>query len=262
MELERIKAELAHDNGVFPRAAIDAAIEQRQEIIPELLSLLQEVAEDPLKQLEDPETTLPTYAFFLLAQFMEKRAYPLIIKIFSTPCEDISDTTGDFVTESLCRILASVCDGDIGPIKQLIENPLLDEYVRSAGLSAITVLVANGIVSRDDAIEYFRSLFQEKLEKEAEFMWAALVCSCCDIGPYELLQEIEDAFFDDLVDLMVVDFDCVRQACNSGEGLAYYKKSPKSKLIGNVVDDVFWWSAIDEPGTNAPTESNVYELFS
>jgi Protein of unknown function (DUF1186) len=51
------------------------------------------------------------------------------------------DVTGDLVTEDLGRILASVCDGNIEPIQQLIENRQANEYVRSSALNSLVILV-------------------------------------------------------------------------------------------------------------------------
>jgi hypothetical protein len=48
---------------------------------------------------------------------------------------DSKDPIGDIVTEDLNSILASVCHGDLGLIKQLIEDPEANEYVRSAAIS-------------------------------------------------------------------------------------------------------------------------------
>ena len=41
------------------------------------------------------------YAMYLLAQFREPRAYPLIVEFFSIPGDIALDTTGDVATEDL-----------------------------------------------------------------------------------------------------------------------------------------------------------------
>jgi hypothetical protein len=51
-----------------------AAVEQREGITPELLRVLETVAEDPVKHAEREEYMLPRFALYLLAQFREKRA--------------------------------------------------------------------------------------------------------------------------------------------------------------------------------------------
>jgi Protein of unknown function (DUF1186) len=61
-------------------------------------------------------------AMYLLAQFREPRAYPLIVEFFSIPGDIALDTTRDVATEDLGRILASVSCGDIRLMTALIEN--------------------------------------------------------------------------------------------------------------------------------------------
>lgn len=53
------------------------------------------------------------------------------------------------------RILAAVCDGDLGPIKALILNRDANEYGRGAGVSALALLAGWAEVSRELIEEYF-----------------------------------------------------------------------------------------------------------
>jgi hypothetical protein len=55
---------------------------------------------------DQPHYLAHIYAMFLLAQFRQERAYPLIVNFFSIPGEITLDATGDVVTEDLNRILA------------------------------------------------------------------------------------------------------------------------------------------------------------
>ena len=123
---------------------IQEAIAQKEKIVPEFLKIL-ENAEKNIHQIEEqPNYMAHIYAMFLLAQFRKKRAYPLIIDLFSHPGDTSDNIAGDFICEDLPRVLASVCHGDTIPIKQLIENRDADEYVRDAGLRALLILVLYG----------------------------------------------------------------------------------------------------------------------
>jgi hypothetical protein len=83
------------------------------------------------------------YTLFLLAQFRETRAYPQVIRLAELPPQTLDLLVGgDFVTESVDRILASVCGGDIAPIQHLIENEQAGSDARMAGISSLTILVA------------------------------------------------------------------------------------------------------------------------
>jgi len=99
------------------------------------------------------------YAMFLLAQFRETRAYPLVVRFASLPGNLLDSLCGDFITEDLGQVLASVCGGELAGIQSLIENEDTDEWVRGAALSGLVTLVAAGQKSRDEIVSYFTACF-------------------------------------------------------------------------------------------------------
>ena len=122
MTISEILKELEPYTGHFPKAAMRAAIEQREAITPELLRVLENAAENPVKIAAQQGYLLHVFALYLLAQFREKRAYPLIVKMFSAPGETPFDLAGDTVTEALHRIFGSVYDGNPLPLQALVED--------------------------------------------------------------------------------------------------------------------------------------------
>ncbi|NEX20161.1 DUF1186 domain-containing protein [Thiorhodococcus mannitoliphagus] len=217
MTIEDIKKQLQTYERKFPTAAVRAAVEQREAMTPILLECLRETAEDPEKVANTPGAMLHMYAIFLLAQFRERAAYPMLVKLLSAPGDLCFDVIGDTVTEDLDRILAAVCGDDLDPIKETIENPEVNEYVRSACIRALVRLVAQGDLEREHVVAYFRSLFNGKLEREAYFLRGALISDCCDLYPEELLPEIERAFADDLVDTLFITMESVERAMSEGK---------------------------------------------
>ena len=79
------------------------------------------------------------------------------------------------VSDDRSSILASVCNGDIVPIKSLIENTSVFESARIDALISLQILVHEGILERKEVLEYFAELFQHKLEKEPSPLWDHLV---------------------------------------------------------------------------------------
>lgn len=76
------------------------------------------------------------------------------------------------MTGSLSSILYSTFDGDLELLKRIIENPLLDNYVRGAALDDYGKLYSDGTVSKKDCIEYLKKLIYEWLVKEKpHFKW-------------------------------------------------------------------------------------------
>jgi hypothetical protein len=103
MTIPEILKKLEPYTGKFPRPAMQAAIEQREAITPELLRVLESVAADPAEWARRTDNMLPTFAIFLLAQFREKRAYSLLVKTVTAPGEIPFDLFGDTITETLNR---------------------------------------------------------------------------------------------------------------------------------------------------------------
>ncbi len=142
-----------------------------------------------------------------MAYFREKKAYAGIIKLASLPDEQIYDLLGDTVTEDLKNIFASVCDGNIEPIKEIIENSSLDEYVRTEALESLLILLNHDVIFREQLVFYFKQLFNGKLEVDYSYVWEILPRCCSLIHPAGLKDDIEKAVADGKVMEILADLD-------------------------------------------------------
>ncbi len=255
VDIETIRQQLEFNTGRFPTNAVRAAIEQRDDMIPMLLGALQEAADAPSALDRDPSPMLHMYAMYLLAQFREQAAYPLLVKFFSTPGEISLETTGDLVTEDLDRILASVCNNELQPIKRMIEDSAVNEYVRSACLRTLVVLVAANKLPREHVVDYFRNLSQGKLERKPDFIWSALVSASCDLYPEEFLHDIEQAYDDGLVDLWDIRIEDVQRALAEGKEVVLEKfRRHRGDLIEDTVAEMHWWACFTDDTNTSATE--------
>jgi hypothetical protein len=248
MTIEEILAKLdTYDYSTFQREALQAAILQQKAITPALLSIIERIANNPQFLDENPDYMGFTYALYLLAQFREKRAYSYIVQYFAQLGTDIEalDATGDIVTEDLNRILASVCQGDLSLIKQLIEDSKHNEFVRSAALKSLVVLYNRDQLTREELIAYFQTLINDKLEREeAPSFWGALANCCYDIYPEELYDALVDCFERDLVDIFMIDKDDIDRSMRMGKEqiLAKLKANRHSQFIDDVITEMEWWA--------------------
>ncbi len=251
MDVTEILAELEYCRGTFPRGALEAAIANRDLMIPELLSVLETSVNDFGKLVAEPDYMLHLYAMYLLAQFREPRAYPLIVEFFSLPDGATDEAAGSLVTEDLCRILASVSCGDDSGIKSLIENETLDEYVRSAAVRALVALVACDEKSREEVISYFHELFNGGIRREYSVVWNNLVSCGADLYPEELYNDIEQCYRDDLVESFFVSLDNVRDMLKLGkeETLRQLGIRREYTLITDMIRDMEWWDCF-KPAEN------------
>lgn len=248
MTIKEILAKLeSHDYSTFQREALQAAIQQQEAITPALLNIVEHIANNPGFLDEHPDYSGFMYALYLLAQFREKRAYPLIVQYFSQLGTEIEalDAIGDIATEGLNRILASVCQGDLSLIKQLIENSNINEFVRSAALNSLTTLYNCGQLSREELIAYFQTLINDKLrQEENSFFWGDLACCCYKIYPEELYDLLIDCFERELIDTFMLAKKDIDQAMRMGKEkiLAELKEDKHNQLIDNAITEMEWWA--------------------
>ena len=247
MTIPEILKELEPYTGRFPMMAMRAAIEQREAITPELLRVVETVAEDPVKHAARKDYMLPVFALFLLAQFREKRAYAAIIKMISTPGETPFDLVGDTVTEGLSQILASVYDGNPAPLRGLVESEKVNDFVRNAGLNTFLVLEQTDQMPRETVLEYLRSLFHGKLQRTPSYAWSSLVCAVADLPAPELLEEVRQAYADGLVDTMVADLEGIER------DVTYPKpwRRDRQHLITDAIAEMERWASF-HPEDSSP----------
>lgn len=254
MNVQQILKELEVNTGVFPRQAVQEAIAKQEQITPELLRILEYAAQNVEELMERMDYMAHIYAMFLLAQFREKRAYPLIVNFFSIPGEATLDLTGDVVTEYLGRILASVCGGNIGLMTKLVEDDRANEYVRNAALRGLVTLVARDEQSREETMVYFQSLYRGKLTREHSHIWNGLVSCGTDLYPEEVMDDIKQAFKDGLIDGMYIDLEFVEEVLANGKDKALKDLRTYSgyRFIEDTVSEMEWWACF-KPTPPRPT---------
>jgi hypothetical protein len=259
METVEILHQLERTAETLPRDAVEAAVAQREEITPELLGILEDVVDRAPQFAPERDYIAHFYAMFLLAQFRETRAYPLVVRLASLPSDLLDALCGQFLTEGLGQVLASVCGGELAGIQSLIENEATDQWVRGAALDGLVTLVASGQKSRDEVVSYFASLFRGKLVREWSNAWDVLVSRSSNLYPAELLDDIKLAFEDGLIDERYIGFDDVERDLAMGKEsvLARLAHDPHYRLIEDTVDEMGWWACSHEDQTITVADAAV-----
>ena len=237
MTIPEILEQLEYHTGIFPHEALQEAILQKDEIIPELLRFLEYTvanAEELTKSKKEYWGHI--FAMYLLAQFREKRAFPLIIKLMQFPEKLIDHLLDDIITEDLNSILASVYNGDILSIKNIIEDDNIYEFTRHAAIASLNILVYNNILNRDDIIKYYSELFRGKLSRENNYIWVSLVRYSRDLYAKELIDDIKKAYADNLIDNFNIKLESILRTLNSEHTSFLENENLKYKRMG-LVDD-------------------------
>ncbi|MCF7920613.1 MAG: DUF1186 domain-containing protein [Candidatus Cloacimonetes bacterium] len=237
MEIKKIIWELKYYHGYFPEEALKAAIEQKEEIIPELLQMLK-ISIENINYVSSGSSYMGhLYAIYLLAQFRVPDAFPLIVEFFTYFEEDDYSFMGDFITEDLHRILASVFNGDIETLEMVSTYSACDEFTRIAFLDACLILFKEGQIDRTRLLDIFRGVFR-KQEREESYIWQRLVEYCVIISAEELLDFIIEAYNDDLIDnIELPQEDAISDI--KAKNISY-SSYINMNLIENAVDETQW----------------------
>ena len=248
MDIKEILQHLKYNEGLFPQSALEEAIARREQIIPELLLVLEHAERDAQGLLERDGYMAHIYSMYLLAQFREVRAYPLLVRFFSLPGEISVDLTGDVVTEDLGRLLASVSCGDATLMEGLIENEQANEWVRGAAVVGMVTLVSSGERSREEVIDYFGDLFRGRLVRQPGQVGDSLVACSTVLCPDEVRTDIEKAYDEGLVDPFYISWAEVGDALKLGKQqmLSRLRRDPHRRLVTDTIAEMKWWACFDQ----------------
>lgn len=247
----------------FPKGAIQEVIARKEEMIPLLLGVLESALADPKGFSSGPKLMHCTYAAFLLAQFRETRAYRPLIALLNLQENIPSDLFGDSIAEGMSNIIASVYDGDDQPLRKLIENTSANEFSRAcAALKSYPALVHHGMLPRESVEDYFRELFEGKLERNFDHVWNNLCSLCGDLGFASLLPHVRKAFKEGLCDMFFDNLAHIERRAKAGGNGDGPKDWP---LVDDAVSIMERWVCFDQKPPHQPTNhtqddlSNLFE---
>ncbi|MDB6037854.1 MAG: hypothetical protein JWM99_1695 [Verrucomicrobiales bacterium] len=221
---------------------MQAAIAHREEIIPEFLREFEAIAADGQNIARSRESTLLTAAVYLLAQFRETRAFKPLVRMISLPEEIPFDLLGDTIHEGLDRLLGTLYDGDLQSLERLIESDETNDYVRSAALDSFIVLERSGQMPRETVVDYYRKLFRGRLKREFSHVWNGLVSSCVDLPAPELLEEIREAYKDELVEWGFGGLKETELELQQLPDELRMQQENKFALITDAISEMEWWA--------------------
>ena len=225
---------------IFPEKELEKIIANQEEAIPLLLAILEEVREDKAKYITNFDYFGHVYAAYLLAQFRVKEAYPIVLELFGLPGDLPEQLFGDMM-DSSGRILASICGGDVAPIKQMIGNEEIDEFTRAQAITALAILTLDGEIEREDLMAYYREIFRTI---DNMTLLTLLIGLCTDIYPGEVYDEIKEAYENDKVDYLMIGMESVDRAMVAGKSsvLASAKRNSSLQKIDDTIGELKNWA--------------------
>jgi hypothetical protein len=190
----------------LPEEALRTCQRHRGLAIPRLIAVIEEAARLG-KEGHPREGGAPDFALYLLTEFRATEALPAILEMLSLPEPMLDRLLGDTLTELTHRMLAVLAADQPDLIESLLASPHLNEWVRWEAGQALVQLVADGRISRSDALERLTRQLRGSVQARDTLGTTIAVEGLGDLNPLELREEIKAAFDAELVDESLISWE-------------------------------------------------------
>ncbi len=258
---EQLKLRLEFFERPYPADAVELAHAHREEVAPHLIAVIEAVAENP-EVARDGDYMLHMFAMHLLACWRDARAYRPLVRWGHLPQSVLDDILGDVLHESYGRCLASVCDGDLAPIKTLVEDRTASDWARDAALGALLVRVFENDLTRDSLIAYLQRRGAEEVARahlsgvsdELDIL-NIIVAVASDLGAVNMLESIRQWFADGLLDETYADLPWVeKDITRSFDEHQSEELSRNNGYVRDVAKEIAWFASYREDADESDDE--------
>ena len=145
-------------------------------------------------------------------------------------------------------------------IKSMALNKKANDYCRISALHAMAYAVVKGIVSREDVLDFYSSLFTGNETVIDSNFWGLLGNLVCDLYPEELMDTIKKAYEDGLIFPGTIQYEEVEDALSDGKEkcLNRLRIDLNDCSLDNIHDSMSWWACFKQE--NKPSVTPVFDF--
>lgn len=259
MELKEIldKLSLFGNDQPLPREALAEAARQKEAITPILLDTLDMLYEKVLSEgdgvCDDPAYDLSAYAFFLLSQFQEQRAFPKLLQLLTLDRDNLDIVLDDMISY-MGNFLYSTYDGSISTAKAILTNNSYDPFAKEGPLKLLEGLLRDGRMPREKVVDILRECLELLGEGENEEIFGGMIVGVIAYNDlYELTEDVREAFRLEKIDVTYMgDFDSFFDYLyNETENGDY------TRLITDTVQELTGWDCFKKEELSEPSISDI-----
>lgn len=255
-----VHAGLVRLAGPFPADVVALAEAHREEVAPRLAAELEALAANPAQA--DGDYMLHLYAMHLLAWWRDKRGLQPLIALARMPDHDLLEhLLGDHLTESLCRCLASMAQGDLPPLMALADDEQANVWARRAALRAMLICVVEGDAQRDAVLAYLRDLGERQAARSRASaakdsfdpdLLSGVVDVAAEMGASDMLPAIREWYRKGLVDRSFISQATLERlmAVPQEQGLLELRDKGEA-YVADPQREMAWWACFSASESKA-----------
>ncbi len=244
-DLDQCLAELDSEHGKLPVAALRWAQEHREEVIPELIRVIEDVTA-AARAGHVPDTNGHFFAFCLLSEFGAGEAWPALLAAMRLPGELPFDLFGDIVHGIWRSTIRTLANDRVDDVLALIRDREVNEYVRWSAVGGLVAMVAWEQRPRDEVVGWLKGLFLEAVAAGDLTLSAAILCDLCDLWPGEAMDDIRNAFDRNLVDDEIIGWGNVEQHHAAGLEATMRELIERRSALTDTVTELSHWASFTE----------------
>jgi hypothetical protein len=213
-----------------------------------MFKILESVLSDPEKYIENKKLVDHFYSIMLLGHFREPEAHKVIIDLFSLPDDIPKKLYGDLISGDLPTILVRTCDWHIDLIKSMVLNKNIYVFCRISAANAMTYAVVDGIVTREEVLSFFGTLFTGNEADGKSDFWGILATLAHDLCPKEIMHTIKQAYDDELIFSGMIGYEEFEEALEDGEEkcLERLKNDFERQSLDDIHDSMSGWACFKQ----------------
>ena len=229
----------------LPEEALREATSRRAELAERFLAEVERWIGDTDSDPEEPSPLF--FLVHLLGAWREKRAYELLCRMLRSDPDRLEAALGDAITETVPRIIVTLCDGDWSPIREVIEDDEAYEFARSSMVEALGALVATEKVPRDEVIDYLRPLSAHTDLPAKHPLWGSWALLISDLKAHELRSDVVDAFSRKLIPTEIVSrSDFIEEIDSEAPSDSAYARPFSNDVVAELAE-TFDWDGVEAP---------------
>lgn len=196
--IKEILSSIEYYDKSFPEDSIRELLNREEESKKYLLQYMEEFKKNIFKHLKEEDYIGHIYSVIILAKFKEKKLCPLFLDLLRLPGTRVYELFDTIVPEYGARIIASVYDGNIDSIVNVLNDKKANEYAKAVIIQSLKVLCINKKLDISETEDFLIQLLQGKLKVKSQVLLLEILYTAFELKMNRVL-------------------DVLKKGCESGE---------------------------------------------
>jgi len=250
MTLEEALDDILDVEPPLKKAAVACIRANREKAIPQLLQRVEDILNDGKSGVVDEFIDSHWYPIYLLAEFRERRAFPLLLRCLELNQETEGAIFGDCIDDDIPRALASCGTAEDMPrIREIALSTKLDAIHRIAAMEVPPIWYAEGMLNRESVTVFLRDLMTASAHEAEQDVVSFASHYAMELGLTELHPLVKQLYSEEIIDeTLSGDWnETLSYYGNPTRAFRKYKEAYYHKPVTDALEVFSRWHIYREP---------------